>query len=85
VEEVGNPAIREKPVLVCVYSGRTQESGVVSTANYIARQYGIRSGMPIVLAKRKLKDVDSIFLPVNHDLYKKVSERVMAVLKRNSD
>jgi len=85
VEEVRNPAIRGKPVLVCVYSGRTQDSGVISTANYIARRYGVRSGMPIVLAKRKLKDVDSIFLPVDHDLYKSVSDRVMAILKGNAD
>jgi DNA polymerase IV (DinB-like DNA polymerase) len=85
VEEVRNPAIREKPVLVCVYSGRTQDSGVVSTANYIARRYGVRSGMPIVLAKRKLKDVDSVFLPVDHGHYKSVSDRVMAILRGNTD
>ncbi len=85
VEEVREPAIKNKPVLVCVYSGRTEDSGVVSTANYIARSYGVRSGMPIVLAKRKLRDVDSVFLPVDHDLYKSVSDRVMAILKGNAD
>jgi DNA polymerase IV (DinB-like DNA polymerase) len=85
VEEVRNPAISKKPVLVCVYSGRTQDSGVVSAANYIARRYGVRSGMPIVLAKKKLKDVDSVLLPVDHDRYKSVSDRVMAILRRNAD
>jgi len=85
VEEVKSPAIRDKPVLVCVYSGRTQDSGVVSTANYIARRLGVRSGMPIVLAKRKLKDVDSVFLPVDHDHYKSVSDRVMAILRGHAD
>jgi DNA polymerase IV (DinB-like DNA polymerase) len=85
VEELRDPAIREKPVLVCVYSGRTQDSGVVSTANYVARRYGVRSGMPIVLAKKKLKDVDSVFLPVDHDHYKSVSDRVMKILKENAD
>jgi DNA polymerase IV (DinB-like DNA polymerase) len=85
VEEIKNPAIRNKPVLVCVYSGRTQNSGVVSTANYIARSYGVRSGMPIVLAKRKLKDIDSVFLPVDHDNYKSASDRVMAILKGHAD
>jgi DNA polymerase IV (DinB-like DNA polymerase) len=85
VEEVKNPAIKDKPVLVCVYSGRTSDSGVVSTANYVARRYGVGSGMPIVLAKRKLEGVDSIFLPMDHDYYKSVSDRVMAILKGYAD
>lgn len=33
-EELRNPSMRGKPVVVCVYSGRTEESGVVATANY---------------------------------------------------
>jgi len=52
VEEVRSPSLRDKPVVVCVYSGRSEDSGAVSTANYVARKYGVRSGMPIVLAKR---------------------------------
>lgn len=85
VEEVRNPAIRGKPVLVCVYSGRTEESGVVSTANYIARSYGVRSGMPISLAKSKLKGVEAVFLPVDHEHYKSVSDRIMAILRGHAD
>lgn len=67
--------------MVCVYSGRTEESWVVSTANYIARGYGVKSGIPIALAKRRLKGVDAVFLPVDHDLYKAVSDRIMAILR----
>ena len=47
-EENANPSIRGKPVVVCVYSGRTEESGAVSTSNYPARKYGVRAGIPIV-------------------------------------
>lgn len=51
-EELRNPSLRDKPVVVCVYSGRTEESGAVSTSNYVARNYGVKSGMPIYLAKK---------------------------------
>ncbi|MBM5804584.1 MAG: DNA polymerase IV [Candidatus Verstraetearchaeota archaeon] len=85
VEERRNPSIRDKPVVVCVYSGRTEESGVVSTANYIARRFGVRSGMPIILAKKRLKGVEAVFLPVDHDYYEEVSERVTTILRGNAD
>jgi len=42
VEEVEKPELAGKPVVVCVYSGRTEDSGVVSTANYPARRYGVK-------------------------------------------
>ena len=40
-EELRNPALKDKPVVVGVYSGRTEESGAVSTSNYIARKYTV--------------------------------------------
>nr|AHM02029.1 DNA-directed DNA polymerase [uncultured miscellaneous Crenarchaeota group] len=84
-EEKRNPSIRGKPVVVCVYSGRSEDSGAVSTANYIARRYGVKSGIPISLAKQKLKDVDAVFLPVDHPFYREVSEKVMAILRNHAD
>ena len=84
-EELRNPSLKEKPVVICVYSGRTADSGAVSTANYIAREYGVRSGMPIYLAKKKLENVDAAFLPVDDHYYEEVSRRVMAVLKGFGD
>jgi len=84
-EEVANPLLKAKPVVVCVYSGRSEDSGAVSTANYIARKYGVKSGMPIAFAKRILKDTNAAFLPVNHELYGVVSNRVMDILRSNAD
>ena len=84
-EEIRNPALKDKPVVVCVYSGRTEESGAVSTANYIARKYGVKSGMPIFLAKRKLLHADAIFLPVDRVLYEEVSSNIMSILKNYAD
>ena len=66
VEEVEEPSLKDTPVLVCVFSGRTEESGVVSTSNYKAREYGVKSGMPIALAKRRLSGIDATFIPMDH-------------------
>lgn len=85
VEEIRNPDIKGKPVVVCVYSGRTQESGAVSTANYTARKHGVKSGMPIFLAKSKLAGTDAVFLPVDNKHYEKVSDNVMAILRNYAD
>ena len=81
-EEMRNPSIKDKPVVVCVYSGRTEDSGAVSTANYIARKYGVKSGIPISLAKKKLENLDAVFLPVDKEFYKKISDNIMEILRR---
>ena len=84
-EENMNPRIRGKPVVVCVYSGRTEDSGVVSTSNYEAREYGVRAGIPIVRAKKLLEKVEAVFLPMNRSMYEQVSDRIMEILKTNGD
>ena len=84
-EEIRNPTIKNKPVVVCVFSGRTKDSGVVSTANYVARKYGVYSGISILLAKKKLKDVDAVFLPVDTEFYKEISDKIMVTLRIHAD
>jgi DNA polymerase IV (archaeal DinB-like DNA polymerase) len=85
-EELRRPEIRKLPVLVCVFSGRTEDSGVVSTANYVARKYGVKSGIPIKTAKAKLRDVkEAVFLSLDADYYRQVSETAMAVIKQQAD
>lgn len=85
IEERRNPSIKDKPVVVCVYSGRSQNSGAVSTANYVARKYGVRSGMPIALAKSKLENVDAVFLPVDYQFYEETSGKTMTILRGYAD
>jgi DNA polymerase IV (archaeal DinB-like DNA polymerase) len=84
-EELRNPSLKSKPVVVGVYSGRTEDSGAVSTANYLARGYGVKSGMPLFLAKRKLEGVDAVFLPVDYEYYEQVSDKLMAVFRGYAD
>ena len=85
VEEVENPSIKERPVVVCVFSGRTEDSGVVATANYKARSFGVGSGLPIVTAKRKLEGKDPVVIRMDRAKYEVVSERIMQVVKSNVD
>jgi len=85
VEEVENPSLKDTPVLVCVFSGRTEESGVVSTSNYKAREYGIKSGMPIALAKRRLNGVEGAFIRMDHGKYEVYSDRVIEILRGRVD
>jgi DNA polymerase IV (DinB-like DNA polymerase) len=80
-EELRNPAIKEKPIVVGVYSGRTEESGAVSTSNYISREYGVKSGMPLFLAKRKLEGTDAVFFKVDHLYYDQISDRIMEIFR----
>jgi len=85
VEEVENPALKGRPVIVCVFSGRTEDSGVVGTSNYRAREFGVHSGMPIVLAKKKLEGKDAEVIRMDHEKYEVVSSRIMDDLERMVD
>jgi DNA polymerase IV (DinB-like DNA polymerase) len=80
-EELRNPTIKDKPVVVGVYSGRTEESGAVSTSNYIARKYGVKSGLPLFLAKKKLEGLDPVFFHVDHEYYEEISNRIMSIFR----
>jgi DNA polymerase IV (DinB-like DNA polymerase) len=84
-EELRDPELRSKPVVVGVYSGRTEESGAVSTANYVAREYGVRSGIPLYLAKKRLEGTNAVFLPVDYEYYEKISAEIMQTLRSYAD
>ncbi len=80
-EEIRKPKLRNIPSVVCVYSGREEDSGVVSTCNYEARKYGVKAAMPIKLAKSKLKDVHSMFLPTDMPYYHEISTKAMRIIQ----
>lgn len=85
VEERLNPSIADKPVVVCVFSGRGGDSGAVSSANYIARSYGVKAGIPIYRAKKLLQNADAAFLPMRRELYEEYSNKVMEILRGYAD
>ena len=85
-EEIRTPELKTKPVCVCVFSDRGTDSGAIATANYTARKYGIKSGMPIIFAKKKLEErKDAVFLPVDFDYYDQMSEKSMDIMKNFAD
>jgi DNA polymerase IV (DinB-like DNA polymerase) len=85
-EEIRNPDLQSKPVCVCVFSDRGGDSGAIATANYSARKFGVKSGLPISFAKKRLVDQkDAVFLPVDFDYYISISEKAMEIMKKNAD
>ncbi|MDE1762643.1 MAG: DNA polymerase IV [Thaumarchaeota archaeon] len=85
-EELRRPELRTRPVVVCVFSDRGGDSGAVATANYQARKYGVKSGMPIKFAKRKLEDIaEATFLPTDFEYYSEVSEAAMDIIRKHAD
>ncbi|WP_135604180.1 DNA polymerase IV [Methanococcoides sp. NM1] len=83
IEEREDPSIKDKAVVVCMYSNRGEEGGAVSTCNYIARESGIHSAMPCRLAK-SIKP-DAVYLPVRKEFYTEVSDRIMEILRSYAD
>ncbi len=83
VEEKLKPEIRGKPVVVGADPKEGKGRGVVSTCNYEARKFGIKSAMPITKAWRLCPD--AVFLPVNIPLYLQVSSRIMNILSSYAD
>ncbi|HLC92680.1 MAG TPA: DNA polymerase IV [archaeon] len=82
-EELRKPELRGKPVIVCMFSGRTESSGAVAAANYKARELGVHAGMPIAFAKKKAPN--GVFLAADREHYNEVSSRVMDILREYSD
>jgi len=83
VEEREHPEIKGKPVIVGADPKEGKGRGVVSTCNYEARKYRVRSGMPISKAWKLCPQ--AVFLPVNYRLYMQVSARIMDILSRHAD
>jgi DNA polymerase IV len=75
VEQVLNPGLIGKPVVV---GGSAGHRGVVATASYEARKYGLRSAMPMATAIRLCPQ--AIIIPGHYAEYRSYSRRFMAIL-----
>jgi DNA polymerase-4 len=78
VELLRRPELRGLPVVVGG-DGDPAKRGVVATASYEAREYGVHSGLPLRTAARRCPD--AVFLPVDREAYEAASEQVMACLR----
>lgn len=79
IEEQDNPGLKGKPVIV----GGTGNRGIVTTANYEARKYGVHSAMPIYIAKRRCPK--GCFVPTRMARYKEVSREIFNILYTFTD
>jgi DNA polymerase-4 len=75
VEQASNPELRGKPVVV---GGKPGSRGVVATASYEARAFGLHSAMPLSTAVRLCPQ--AIFIEGNYNHYAEVSKKFMAIL-----
>lgn len=80
VEQRDNPDLRGRPVVV---GGLPDQRGVVATASYEARQFGIHSAMASITAFRKCPN--AVFLRPRFEVYKAVSEQIREIFERYSD
>jgi DNA polymerase-4 len=78
VEVLRHPELRDKPVIVGG-DGDPTKRGVVSTASYEARTFGVRSGMPLRTALKRCPE--GVFLAVDSEHYLEASGRVMETLR----
>lgn len=91
VEERDHPWMRGEPIVVGADPEGGKGRGVVSTANYAARIYGIHSAMPITEAWRRSEAAKKrcepavLFLGGNMSRYKEVSDSIMDIMHRYGD
>jgi DNA polymerase-4 len=80
VEIRDNPALANQAVAV---GGKSSQRGVLSTCNYIARQFGVRSAMPTSMAKKLCPEL--IIVPGRMKVYQEVSVKIREIFSRYTD
>ena len=78
IEQRDDPSLRGRPIAV----GGASERGVVMTASYEARPYGVRSAMPGAWARRLCPDL--LFVPPRFAVYKAVSQELRTIFLRHT-
>jgi len=83
VEVREHPELKDKPVVVGADPKEGKGRGVVSSASYEARKFGIRSALPISRAWKLCPDC--VYLRPHFDLYVPASNSIMKILKNHAD
>ena len=79
VEQLDDPALRNKPIAV----GGSGARGVVAAASYEARKFGVRSAMSGIIAQRNCPSI--IFVKPRFDRYKEVSDQIKQIFYSYTD
>lgn len=80
VEMRDNPELRDIPIAI---GGRSEQRGVISTCNYLARKYGVRSAMPTAQAMKLCPHLTLVAGRMS--VYKEVSQQIRAIFQRYTD
>lgn len=75
------PELQNLPLAIT--GEKSSKRGIVVTANYVARQYGVHSAMPLMQAKKKCPHL--VVASANFDLYRKISQQFIQLLHEYSD
>ena len=80
-ETILRPELQNLPLAIT--GEKSSKRGIVVTANYVARQYGVHSAMPLMQAKKKCPHL--VVASANYDLYRKISQQFIQLLHEYSD
>ncbi len=80
-ETILRPELQNLPLAIT--GEKSSKRGIVVTANYVARQYGVHSAMPLMQAKKKCPHL--VVASANFDLYRKISQQFIQLLHEYSD
>lgn len=83
IEIRDNPDLKNRPVVIARHPQLTQGRGIVTTCNYIARQYGIYSAMSAKEAYDRCRH--AVFIPPNIDYYRQISQSIHHIFRQYTD
>ncbi len=83
VEERDQPELAKAPLVIARHPNDTKGRGVVTTANYLARQYGIHSAMSAQKAYELCPH--AVFVPGNYEKYQQISQEIRKIFHRYTD
>lgn len=85
VEIREHPELKTKAVVIAHDPRENRGHGVVTTANYVARQYGVHSAMPAAQALKLIPHHELVFVPPHFDLYHQVSNQIHQIFHQVTD
>ncbi|MGX4644786.1 DNA polymerase IV [Holzapfeliella sp. JNUCC 80] len=85
VEELSNPALKQKALVVAHDPRKNNGHGVITTSNYHARKYGVFSAMPATKAIEKIPKNELVFVTPYFKKYRKVSNQIHQIFQEVTD
>lgn len=85
VELRNSPELKKKAVVIAHDPRNFNGHGVITTANYVARKYGVGSAMPAIQAVKRIPANQLIFIPPNFVKYRQVSNRIHQIMYEVTD